>query len=113
MELEGFDNLSDQKGNIKIASKFALGKIMEYNQISSLTGLGYRITGMNGMNVTHVIGLYANLGHGDFCKMMLMVRGILVGDDMNEFLQRMKVLLCSHEGCGKQSKTMESAFSMV
>ncbi len=36
-----------------------------------LTRLGYRNAAPNGMNVAHVVGPYANLGHGDFCKMML------------------------------------------
>ena len=42
MELEGFGTLSDPKGNIKIASK-------------GLTGLGYRIAGLVGMNVKYDI----------------------------------------------------------
>jgi hypothetical protein len=59
MELEGFGTLtlSDPKGNIIMASKFALGK--NYGKRSckqGLTGLGYRITCPNGMNVEHVIG---------------------------------------------------------
>jgi hypothetical protein len=33
----------------------------------------HRITDPNGMGVKHDVGLYAMLGHDDFCKMMLMV----------------------------------------
>jgi hypothetical protein len=36
-----------------------------------LTGLGYGITGPNGMHVKHAVGLYTMLGHDDFCKMMM------------------------------------------
>jgi hypothetical protein len=68
-----------------------------------LTGLRYRIAGPNGMNVEHVVGLYANLGHGDFCKMMLKVHGILVVDDMNLFLEKI-AKVCRHNVCKNLSK---------
>ena len=46
-----------------------------------LTGLGYQITVPNGMHVKHDAGLYAMLEHNDFCKMMMMTRGIPLGDN--------------------------------
>jgi hypothetical protein len=59
----------------------------------SLARLGYNIAGPNEIDVKHITGLYATHAHNDFCKMMLQV-----GDDMNEFLQRI-VKRCSHERC--------------
>ena len=56
MELEGFGTLSDPKGNIKIASKIALGKNhRRQSNKQGLTGLGYRIAGLVGMNVKYDI----------------------------------------------------------
>jgi hypothetical protein len=88
MKLEWFGTLSDPKGVIKIASMFALGE-NHGKQLNKqcLTGLGYRIAGMNGIDLKHVFCLYAMRGHANFCKLMLMVCGTLMGDDTNEFLQ--------------------------
>ena len=72
MELDGFGTLSDPKGNINITSMFALGK--NHGKQSNTQGLTrHRITDPNEMGVKHDVGLYAMLGHDDFCKMMLMV----------------------------------------
>ena len=63
MILEGFGTFSDPKGNIKIASKVALGENHGKKSMKEgLTGLRYRITGPNGMDVKHVVGLYSTLG---------------------------------------------------
>ena len=93
--------LSDPKGNIKIAFKFALGKNHgKKSNKEGLTRLGYKITGPNGMDIKQVSVLYATFGHDDFCKMMMMMHSTSVGGDMNEFLQRI-VKHCSHKGCNK------------
>ena len=88
MESEWFGTLSDPKGGIKIASMFALGENhRKQSNKQCLTRLGYRIASTNGMDLKHVFCLHAMLGHANFCKLMLMVCGTLMGDDTNEFLQ--------------------------
>lgn len=54
--------LSDQNGNIKIASKFALDNNHgKKSNKEGLTRLGYKINGPNGMDVNHVSVLNATL----------------------------------------------------
>ena len=71
--MKGFGALNDPKGTLGLHPSLRLQK---NSTKEGLTGLGYRITGPNGMHVKHVIGLYTMLGLDDFCKMMMITCGI-------------------------------------